>query len=188
MLGKIAALMGLALLAGMAASPAQALSSHDCSTKYKAAQDQGLVGDMKYADFRKAYCGSDATIDSPMPTAASTSSSSTGKSGSTPSGSATTSTTSSSSSSDIGTSAEPNVTNTEHSAEPAAPTTVAPSGVPFPSKVDPKYASDSPGKARMYTCLDQYRINKANNKLGGLTWIMKGGGYYSICNAKLKAS
>ncbi len=129
MWGKIAALMGLALLAAMAASPAEALSSHDCSVKYKNAQDANVVGDLKYADFRKAYCGSDATVDSPMPTAASTSSAS-------PSRSAPAST-SPSSSDDIGTSAEPNITNTKHSAEPSVPTTVTPPGVPFPCRVDP---------------------------------------------------
>ena len=83
---------------------------------------------------------------------------------------------------------EPDVTNTEHSAEPTTPTTVAPKGVVFPKAVDPKYASETAGKQRMHTCLDQYHTNKANHTLGGLKWIQKGGGYYSLCNAKLKAS
>jgi hypothetical protein len=65
---------------------------------------------------------------------------------------------------------------------------VAPTGVVFPSAVNPKYSSLSPGKARMETCLDQYHANKANNALGGLKWIQKGGGYYSLCNARLKNS
>jgi hypothetical protein len=43
------------------------------------------------------------------------------------------------------------------------------------------------GKARMHTCLDQYKPNKANNANGGLKWIQKGGGYYSACNKRLKA-
>ena len=70
--------------------------------------------------------------------------------------------------------------------EPAAATMKAPNGVVFPSAVDKKYSSETPGKARMHTCLDQYRINKAKNTLGGLKWIQKGGGYYSLCNARLK--
>ncbi|MDR3475610.1 MAG: hypothetical protein P4M09_28515 [Devosia sp.] len=162
MLFRIAAIAGIGLLAALAVSPAQALSSHDCSVKYKAAQDAGTLNGMKYADFRKANCGSDTPTDTTGTTAA-------------PSTAA----------ADPG---EPNVTNTEHSAEPAAPSTTAPKGVVFPSKIDPKYASETPGKQRMHTCLDQYHTNKANNALGGLKWIQKGGGYYSLCNAKLKAS
>src|SRR5215469_5075135 len=48
----------------------------------------------------------------------------------------------------------------------------------FPMAVSPKYANESPGKARMHTCLDQYNADKSNNTLGGLKWIQKGGGYY----------
>jgi hypothetical protein len=70
--------------------------------------------------------------------------------------------------------------------EPAKPTTVAPKGVTFPSAISPKYASETPGKGRMHTCLDQYYVLKDANALGGLKWIQKGGGFYSLCNAKLK--
>ena len=56
----------------------------------------------------------------------------------------------------------------------------------FPTAVSPKYSNESPGKARMHTCLDQYNANKANNANGGLVWIKKGGGYYSECNKHLK--
>ena len=38
----------------------------------------------------------------------------------------------------------------------------------------------------MHTCLEQYYANKDANALGGLKWIQKGGGFYSLCNAKLK--
>lgn len=71
--------------------------------------------------------------------------------------------------------------------EPAKPTTVAPKGVTFPSAISPKYASETPGKGRMHTCLDQYYTLKDANALGGLKWIQKGGGFYSLCNAKLKS-
>lgn len=72
--------------------------------------------------------------------------------------------------------------------KPAAKTEiVAPaSGAVFPKGIDAKYSKESAGKARMHTCLDQYRANKANNGNGGLKWIQKGGGYYSQCNASLK--
>ena len=55
-----------------------------------------------------------------------------------------------------------------------------------PSAVDPKYAKETAGKARMHTCVDQYNANKAANANGGMKWIQKGGGYYSECNKKLK--
>jgi hypothetical protein len=68
----------------------------------------------------------------------------------------------------------------------AAP--VAVGNAVFPSAVDPKYASESAGKGRMHTCVDQYNANKASNGNGGMKWIMKGGGYYSECNKKLKGA
>jgi Ni/Co efflux regulator RcnB len=67
---------------------------------------------------------------------------------------------------------------------PAAPVSVG--NAVFPSAIDPKYAQESPGKARMHTCVEQYRANKAANGNGGLKWIQKGGGYYSECNKRLK--
>ena len=66
----------------------------------------------------------------------------------------------------------------------AAPVTIG--NAVFPSVINPKYSSQSAGKARMETCLDQYRANKATGGNGSLTWIQKGGGYYSECNKRLK--
>jgi len=71
-------------------------------------------------------------------------------------------------------------------AKPAPAATVAPSGAVFPKSIDPKYATKSAGKGRFYTCLDQYKANKGTNGNGGLKWIQKGGGYYSLCNKALK--
>jgi hypothetical protein len=68
----------------------------------------------------------------------------------------------------------------------AAPVSVG--NAVFPNAVDPKYSKLSAGKARMETCLDQYKANKANNGNGGLKWIQKGGGYYSECSKHLKGS
>ena len=56
----------------------------------------------------------------------------------------------------------------------------------FPTAVDPKYAKESASKARMHTCADQWKLNKAANTTGGLRWIQQGGGYWSQCNKKLK--
>lgn len=93
---------------------------------------------------------------------------------------------------------------TEASAAPAAPPATAPAAAPpapaaksaaapaaagsvsYPTAVDPKYAKETPGKARMHTCLDAYNAAKAAGTLGDVKWIQKGGGYYSACNAKLK--
>src|SRR5215470_15995318 len=69
-------------------------------------------------------------------------------------------------------------------AAPAAPAGPA----VFPNAVDPKYAKESEGKARMHTCVDQYNANKASNANGGMKWIQKGGGYYSECSKKLKGA
>lgn len=41
------------------ASQALALSTKECSAKYKAAKDSGTLGGMNWNDFRKAECGSD---------------------------------------------------------------------------------------------------------------------------------
>jgi hypothetical protein len=95
------------------------------------------------------------------------------------------------------TAASPTAATTPAATTPAAPPTAARAAVPrtapaavgnavFPTAVSPKYSSESAGKARMHTCLDQYNANKAANGNGGLTWIQKGGGYYSECNKRLK--
>ncbi len=57
----------------------------------------------------------------------------------------------------------------------------------FPAAIAAKFASEKPSKARMHTCLEQYRANKAAKTLGGTRWIEKGGGYYKQCNDRLKA-
>ncbi len=75
----------------------------------------------------------------------------------------------------------------KEAAPAAAP--AAPSGpAVFPTAIDPKYAKESAGKARMHTCVDQYKANKATNANGGMKWIQKGGGYYSECNKRLKGA
>ena len=70
----------------------------------------------------------------------------------------------------------------------AAPAPVATGNAVFPNALSPKYSGESAGKARMHTCLDQYRANKASGANGGLKWIEKGGGFYSECNKRLKGT
>jgi len=85
--------------------------------------------------------------------------------------------------------AAPAATGTKPAAAPAptaakaAPTA---GGAVFPTGIAPAYAKEKPAKARMHTCLDQYKTNKASNGNGGMKWIQKGGGYYSECNKRLK--
>ena len=43
------------------ASSAQALTMSECSAKYKSAKADGSLNGMKWNDFRKAQCGSDAS-------------------------------------------------------------------------------------------------------------------------------
>lgn len=65
--------------------------------------------------------------------------------------------------------------------------TLAPAGVTFPTTLAAEFKTEKPAKARMKTCLQGYRGNKEAGTLNGLRWIQKGGGYYSLCNARLKA-
>src|SRR5208282_398159 len=153
---RISIAVAVSVFAAINVNSAQALSMQECSAKYKAATVAGTLNGMKWNDFRKAECGSDASA---TPAAA----------------------------------APP-------ATAPAPPATApAPTAAPkpaaasrmngnalFPNAVSQKYSTESAGKARMHTCLDQYHANKANNGNGDLKWIQKGGGYYSECNKRLK--
>ena len=139
------------------ASPAAALTQKECSEKYQAAKSAGTVGGKSWNDFRKTECAANAA---PAATEPATKPATTETKKTTP----------------------PEPTKEATPAKPAA----APSNAVFPTAVSSKYSSELAGKARMHTCLDQYHANKANNANGGLRWIMKGGGYYSECNKRLK--
>jgi len=145
----------LAALA-LQATSANALSMTECSAKYKAAKAAGTLNGMKWNDFRKAQCGTEATA---APAAAAPA---------------------------PATASAPAAAPAPAPKPAAAP--VAVGNAVFPSAVNSKYSTDAAGKARMLTCLDQYKANKANNGNGGLKWIQKGGGYYSECNKHLKGA
>jgi hypothetical protein len=55
----VATVSCIAAVAAMA--PAQALTSQECSAKYKQAKAAGTLNGQKWNDFRKAECGADAT-------------------------------------------------------------------------------------------------------------------------------
>src|SRR3954470_4921483 len=48
-------------------APASALSMKDCSAKFKEAQTAGTLNGMKWNDFRKAQCGTDASASPTTP-------------------------------------------------------------------------------------------------------------------------
>ena len=128
------------------AAGGKGLSMAECSARYQAAKAGNTLNGMKWNDFRKQECGSNAADDDTVP----------------------------------------NPTEATYDSEPETPKIKAPRGVKFPSAVARKYSDETPGKARMHTCLDQYYANKEADALGGLKWIQKGGGFYSLCNARLK--
>lgn len=144
-----------------AAGPAQALTAQECSAKYQAAKSAGTLGDQKWNDFRKAQCGAGAT-----PAAATTAAPK-----------------------EAPKDAPKEATKVAPKAAEAPKPATAPAATGpavFPTAVAPKYSSETAGKARLHTCVDQYNANKATNANGGLKWIQKGGGYYSECSKKLK--
>lgn len=60
---RYVAICAATVLAAVAvqSNSAQALTTKECSAKYKAAKDAGTLNGMKWNDFRKAQCGSDAS-------------------------------------------------------------------------------------------------------------------------------
>lgn len=81
--------------------------------------------------------------------------------------------------------AKPSEAKPAAAAKPA-PAPAATGPATFPTAIDPKYAKETPGKARLHTCVDMYNANKSGSGNGGLKWIQKGGGYYSECTKRLK--
>jgi hypothetical protein len=148
-----------AFAAGFASAPAQALTTQECSAKYQAAKSANTLNGMKWNDFRKAQCGADAT---PMAAPAAPPAA-----------------------------PPPPVVAAKPKAAPpmAAPAAppVATGNAVFPMMIDPKFASETPHMGRMHTCAEQWQTNKTNNTTGGMKWNQKGGGgFYSVCNSRLK--
>ena len=56
----LCAMAGSGFAAFAAMSPAQALTTQECSAKYQAAKTAGTLAGQKWNDFRKANCGADA--------------------------------------------------------------------------------------------------------------------------------
>jgi len=139
--------------------PASALTMKECSAKYQDAKKANTLKGQKWNDFRKAQCGDDDAADDEAAAAMP---------------------------------AEPakpaaSATAAAPAAKPAAMPAGKAKAAVFPKTVSQKYSSETAGKARLKTCVDQYNANKAANANGDLKWIEKGGGYWSQCNTKLKS-
>ncbi|MDR6633808.1 hypothetical protein J2X72_002608 [Phyllobacterium sp. 1468] len=146
------------VLLPMSLSPsASALSMKECSVKYKAAQSAGEAEGISWSEFRKAQCTASADAADKSTDTSST---------------------------------EAKARTTEDKPETTPKTEVvarsASVKTTFPASVAEKFAAEKPAKARMHTCLEQYHANKKGGTLGVTRWIEKGGGYYKLCNAKLK--
>jgi len=58
----------------------------------------------------------------------------------------------------------------------------------FPAALAGEFRDQKPWQARMRTCLKSYHEAKKAGTLYGVKWVEKGGGYYSLCSAKLRAT
>jgi hypothetical protein len=188
-------------------SGAAKLSAKDCSSLYQNAKAADALDGMKWNDFRKAKCGSDASAaaepaELPKASKEKVTMAAVGrlsakecsvkyqaaKDADTLKGmkwndfrksECTTDSQDAPDDLDVAADTDP--------VEPALVSTAkAPKGVKFPRAVSADYSDQSEGRARMHTCVDAYHVNKDNGTLNGLKWIQKGGGFYSLCNAKLK--
>ena len=192
----ITAMAGTAIIMSAAvfafSSPASALTMKECSVKYQSAKEAGTLGNMKWNDFRKTQCGDSATAapakkatkSAAAPTADGSAKYQAVKEAGTDNGVKW----NDFRKVECGPGADPVALSTDGNSEPAAPTVAAPRGVKFPTAVSAKFSNESAGRARMHTCLEQYHALKDANALGGLKWVQKGGGYYSLCNARLKGN
>jgi hypothetical protein len=149
----------------LATAPAQALTMQECSSKYQAAKTAGTLNGQKWSDFRKSECAADAAATPAAAPAAPPPAAPPPAAAAKP--------------------AKPAPTVAAAPAAPAAP--VVTGNAVFPSAVDPKFAGQTPHLQRLRTCAAQWDVNKSNNATGGMKWNQKGGGgYYSVCNTRLK--
>jgi hypothetical protein len=187
---------------------AKGLTPKQCSAKFQAAKAADALGGMKWNDFRKAECGPGTTAEfvatrPDKKTAKAKAAAENGGKGLSMSecsakykdakadGSLNGMKWNDFRKSECGANAAdddtvPAIDEASYTDEPERPVAKAPRGVKFPNGVSSKFSDETPAKARMRTCLEQYYANKDADTLNGLRWIQKGGGYYSLCNARLK--
>ena len=164
----LAASLGLASSSAFAANPIQ----KECSQKYQAAKAANTLNGMKYNEYYK-QCAAAAKAGGTTPAATPTTAPAPAAPAPAPTPTA------------APAPRAPTPAPTTASKPMPAPTTASGNAI-FPTAVSASFSNLSAGKARMQTCLAQYKTNKTNNGNGGLKWIEKGGGYYSECNKRLK--
>ncbi|AVT79428.1 hypothetical protein [Rhodopseudomonas palustris] len=171
---RAALMTAAAMLTWSAATPAQALTAQECSAKYQAAKTDGTLNGQGWNDFRKEHCGAAASADSKAAEAKPADAKP----------------------ADAKPDAKPEAKSEAKPAESKpegkskAKSAAAPAGpqgpAVYPTAIDAKFAQEKPTLARLHTCAQQWKANKAANTTGGLRWIQKGGGYWSECNKRLK--
>ena len=129
---------GIGFGAFAATSPAQALTAQECSAKYQAAKTAGTLAGQKWNDFRKAQCGRTLRRLPPLLRRHLPRPGRRRRRRRQPSRRRTPS----------------NRRSAGCTAGPAV----------FPIAVDPKYSKETAGKARMHTCADQWKANKATQR------------------------
>jgi len=141
------------------AAPAQAqTAAQQCSAKYQAAKAANELGGKTWFQFR-AQCLKDQKAQAEAPAAAANANP-----------------------------LKPAAPSAAAAAPKPTPVAATSGDAVYPKAIDPKYKSETAAKQRQKTCLDQYNANKAQNGNGGMSWIQKGGGYYSLCNKRLKGA
>ncbi len=201
--------MGAAALSAFClVQPASALTMKQCSEKYKAAAGTPAAA-MSWNDFRKAECGTDATMAVKKTKAPAAKEAKTATDPATPPPARQkkqAATEPSKQSNEVKVS-EKECSVRYQAAKSAGtlgsmtwnqfrsagcPQTIAKrtgamaptAGSMFPTTVSRKYSGESPGRARLLTCRDQYEANKAAG-ISEPKWTEQGGGYYSECNKRL---
>ena len=154
--GLAALLLGCAT--ALSLPSAHAMTVKECHEKFKEAKTANTLKGQSFTEFKASSCDIATTPANAAPKAPAPAT----------------------------TPATPASAEAPNPAKSVAATEAAPTNATLPTAVAPQYAKLSAGKARMQTCLDQYNANKASNANGGLKWIEKGGGYYSVCNKRLK--
>jgi hypothetical protein len=184
MLTGIAALSLFCLI-----EPAGALTMKQCSEKYKAASEAGAVTGMNWSDFRKAECGTGATMEvknANAPAKRDAARAAPAEKTKVSEKECSSRYQAAKSAGALGgmtwnafRSAGCSATVAKRSGS-MTPTM----GSIFPDGVSKRYSSQSAGRARLLTCRDQYEANKAAG-ISEPKWTEEGGGYYSECNKRL---
>jgi len=137
-------------------APSNAVAVLECA-KHQTAQQAGILKTRRWSEFRKTECGGNAAIVKSDRHGAAVLM--------------------------MPVDADEEVTSSikvqENTDDDISPAT---GDVVFPSAISEQYSDESPRTARMLTCLDQYRANKATGGNGGLKWIGMNNGYYKQCN------